>query len=45
MIFESRRQPVKGLDKEPCGLIGGGSSLSFYSNAASRHFAGDSTVP
>ena len=24
--LESRRQPVKGLDKEPCGLIGGGGS-------------------
>lgn len=24
--LESRRQPAKGLDKEPCGLIGGGGS-------------------
>jgi len=27
MNFESCRQPGKGLDKEPCGLIGDGSSL------------------
>src|SRR5438034_6036937 len=27
MNFESCRQPGKGLDKEPCGLIGGGGSL------------------
>jgi hypothetical protein len=24
--LESRRQPGKGLDPEPCGLIGGGGS-------------------
>ena len=29
--FESRRQPVKGLDQEPCGLIGGGGSPNDFS--------------